>query len=136
MAAKGRFGRTLLHVSAREGRVDDVEALLSSKDGQDVLNTTDDHGFTPLYHAAMFGHIGVIQLLLGAQADIMTSDLGGLTPLHIACEKGRAETVQCLLDHGADPSAIDSIGRVPKDWALDKGNDQVVAVLERWRPSH
>ena len=81
----------------------------------------------------MFGHVMVLELLLGAGADITSADLGGLTPLHIACEKGRAAAAALLLRHGADVDARDSIGRTPGDWATEKGHADVTEAIARWR---
>jgi ankyrin repeat protein len=123
-----RFGRTPLHLAARSGEVTDTMVL----EHQATVNHKDDHGFTPLYHAAMFGDVRAIELLLQGGADIAACDLGGLTILHIACEKGRADAAVCLLGHGADLNALDSIGRTPQDWATDKGHDDVLQKVKAW----
>ena len=139
-----RFGRTPLIMACRTGDASAVDALLLAESS--TVNTADAHGFTPLYHAAMFGHVPIIERLLDGQgegqggdvegagesagrADIGAADLGGLTPLHIACEKGRAGAAAALLAHGADAAAVDSIGRTPRDWAEAKGHAACVALF-------
>lgn len=128
-----RFGRTPLIMAARAGDAAAASALLAGPTG--AVGTADEHGFTALYHAAMFGHVEVMRLVLAAGADIGAADLGGLTPLHIACEKGHPAAVLCLLEHGADIGRLDSIGRTPADWAETKGHAEVLAVLQDWRAS-
>lgn len=124
-----KFGRAALHLAARSGELVAIkEAIAEAKD----IDAADDHGFTPLYHASMFGHTAVMELMLKAGADIAKTDLGGLSPLHIACEKGQAPAVLLLLGHGADIAARDSIGRTPLAWAEAKGHLAVVAAVQRW----
>ena len=122
----GKFGRTQVHCAARTGGL--TPQLLASDHGS--IDARDDHGFTPLYHASMFGDIGGIETLLGAGAALQLADLGGLTPLHIACEKGHADAVRCLLQHGANAQATDKIGRTPADWAREKGHADVLVAME------
>ena len=98
-----------------------------------AINMADDHGFTALYHASLFGHVDALQLLLGWGADWKLLDKGGLSALHIACEKGHAAAAVCLLQHGADSTALDSIQRTPLDWAREKGHADVVDAIERWQ---
>ena len=142
-----RFGRTPLIMACRAGDASAVDALLLSSTESSTVNTADAHGFTPLYHAAMFGHVRIIERLLldgqcerevddvkgaggsAGRADIGAADLGGLTPLHIACEKGRAGAAAALLAHGADAATVDSIGRTPRDWAEAKGHAACVALF-------
>ena len=127
------FGRTPLHLAARSGDIESAERLLEKADDRELIGTPDDHGFTPLYHTAMFGNVAVMSLLLRRGADIQKADLGGLSPLHIACEKGRAEAAVVLLENGADLHASDSIGREPKAWAEAKGHVNVLAAIRDWQ---
>ncbi|KAL8777240.1 MAG: hypothetical protein Q9213_007953 [Squamulea squamosa] len=59
---------------------------------------------SPLMHAVMCAHKGIIQALLnhGAQVDGTTS---GWTALHRATDAGQTAIMQLLLDHGADIEA-------------------------------
>ena len=124
MAAK--FGRTPLHIALRAGEVDD-DALGAMAEH---LDKPDNHGFTPLYTAAMFDRVESIARLVRMGADLLAADLGGLTPLHIACEKGCAGAVAALVALGADRAALDSIGRSPRDWAVAKERGGVLGVLD------
>jgi len=124
----GKFRRTQLHIAARKQAV--TAELVASAVKEGTINTKDNHGFTPLYHAAMFNDTAAIELLLASGADIEMADLGGLTPLHIACEKGRPAAAVCLLKAGANHDAKDSINRTPLDWAVAKGHTEVQTAVE------
>ena len=56
-----------------------------------------DDGATPLFVAALKGHLEVVRLLVesGANKDQGTTDKGA-TPLYIAAEKGHLEVVRFL----------------------------------------
>ena len=58
-------GKTSLILAARDGRLDDVEALIEA--GADI-NTPNNLGETPLHWAARFGHEAVVEALREAKA--------------------------------------------------------------------
>ena len=62
--------------------------------------------------AADAGSVQVVQLLLGAGADVQKADACGTTALARAAGAGSAQAVRCLLKHGADPLLRDEKGRL------------------------
>jgi ankyrin repeat protein len=131
MASLFKFGRTPLHMAARDGQTAAMQELIQSATLEE-LNAVDDHGFTPLYHACNFGHHEVVVALLATPGiDHTIPDKGGLTPFHIACYSGRRSAcVTLMMRH--DPTVVDvkdSIGRTGKDWARDKGNGHAVQAI-------
>lgn len=58
--AKDKYGDTLLHSAAYEGRKEMVELLIAK--GAEV-NAKNIYGGTPLHFAATFGHKDVVELL-------------------------------------------------------------------------
>ena len=125
------FNRSPLHLAARSGDLEAASAHI--KADPSTINNTDDHGFTPLYHASLFGHTELMALLIMSGSDIAKPNLGGLTPLHIACEKDRPAAVVLLLKSGADLRSRDSIGRTPLDWAREKSHQEVLRAVEAWQ---
>ena len=116
----GRFGRTPLHIAAREGLESMVRLLLQY--GADA-NFQSVHGHTPLFMAAVANQVAVLRLLAECAPGIRVDapDLGGMSPLTAAvCNNCKIETVECLIDLGASLASTDSLGRTPVDWAREK----------------
>ncbi len=68
------------------------------------------NGRTPLMAAAGWGEPDMLNLLLGAGANIDAQGQGGWTALMLAVNKGRDENVACLLAHHANLRIKNSIG--------------------------
>ncbi|KAL4994938.1 ankyrin repeat-containing domain protein [Aspergillus recurvatus] len=69
--------------------------LLLLSNGADV-NTTDDHGLSPLHAAAETAKVEMVELLFNHGADINAQTHLGLTPLHMSVSSGRAGlTLRC-----------------------------------------
>ena len=74
-----------------------------------------------MYYAASGDHVGVVEILLEAGANVNLQNRQGLTPLMIAASEGHLSTVQALIDAKADPSLTDFTGRTAWEWA-QRGN--------------
>ena len=81
-------------------RGDTVKALLEK--GADVSAKDKVYVATPLMHAAMGGHTGIVQALLEKGADINAKNKHHRTALMIAARRGHSDTVKALLEKGAD----------------------------------
>lgn len=66
----------------------------------DAVNHWD--GRTLLYHAAFFGQMAMVRMLLDRGAGVDTKSRDGLSPLFAAASSGHAEVVLLLLGSGAD----------------------------------
>jgi cytohesin len=129
-----------LHVAAREGHADTVQALIAA--GADV-KAVDDHpaderrnqytnGWTPLHLAVMAGKSATAVALLDHGADVNAADKdGGLTPLHFAAWEGNADLVNLLLARKADRTITDDGNRSPLDLAKERGHTKVVKLLAK-----
>ena len=115
-----------MHCAAANGHADTLRALIAA--GANV-DSTDNHGLSPLREAAAAGHTTAVDVLLGAHADVNAKCKQGYTPLHDAAWQGRADCVAALLAHGADPrtKALDS--RTPLHCAAQRGHAAVVELL-------
>ncbi|MBE2210459.1 MAG: ankyrin repeat domain-containing protein [Xanthomonadaceae bacterium] len=95
-----------------------------------AVNAVGADGRTALHQAASAGHVGIVQTLLDAGADVHKRDEAGLDAWLLAAPAGQLGVMEALLDAGANPDAVDGEGRDALMRALDEG--QASAALARW----
>lgn len=123
---------TALHWACLRGNSQAVFFLLSNN--ADVT-AIDNRGYTPLHHAAQFGHNKIIAQLLRFMGkrnlvNIDCRDSRGRTPLHWAAYKHFPDTVRFLVGKGADVFSKDFEDLSPLHWGALQGDvDVVQAVL-------
>jgi ankyrin repeat protein len=128
--ARGRDGRTPLHIAAAAGADEIVAVLLRAKADPNVADGKTrlpvelaSHKYHPpvvrrlvtggsrvpdVFTAAIVGATDRMAALLREQPDRRGSrNEGGLTPLHVAAHEGHVETARALLAAGADVKAVD-----------------------------
>nr|XP_042117618.1 ankyrin repeat family A protein 2 isoform X2 [Peromyscus maniculatus bairdii] len=88
---------------------------------ENVINHTDEEGFTPLMWAAAHGQIAVVEFLL--------QNNGG-TPLLYAVHGNHVKCVKMLLENGADPTMETDSGYNSMDLAVALGYRSVQQVIE------
>ena len=93
------------------------------------MNDPAQNGITPLNRAAMGGHLGTMELLLEAGADVNAAARWGATPLLSAVDRGRTEAVRMLLAAGADPTVTAANGETALSLARQKEHRDIVALL-------
>ena len=71
-------------------------------------------GRTPLYAAALSGHVAAAKVLIKYAADVNISARFGRTPLWIAVENGHLKLAANLLKAGANPGIKDDNGQSRK----------------------
>ena len=118
--------KTALHLSAHQGHLDIVQALL--KAGADV-DAKDVYSSTSLTLSAHQGHFDVVQALLKAGADVDAKDVNSYTALHGAAYDGHLDVVQALLKAGADVHAKGWGGVTALSWAKSNNHAEVAAIL-------
>ena len=67
-----------------------------------IIDSPDNEGKTPLFIASFYGHLKMVQVLLGKNALIDKACNYGLTPLMVAAQQGHLDTVLLLLSHKAN----------------------------------
>ena len=77
----------------------------------DLAKSSDGHGATALHHAAAYGTVDIVKLLLDQGADINARNSRDATPLHWAI--GNTPNVKLLLEKGAEINAQTEDGRTP-----------------------
>lgn len=137
--ARDDNGFTALHMAARFGKQDVVEALLEA--GADVTAQAyvdtrwrGDSALTPLHVAARHYKLGGMSTLLRNDAEVNAKDGNGRTPLHVLCttagrESDAVDAADLLLRSGADETLTDDIGRTPEQVMMRDGGVRLRKVL-------
>lgn len=119
-------GHSVLDLAAREGNVDILRALLQH--GVDVNRLTD--GCTSLHIAALNNHVGAIDVLIEAGADMEVEDDDDCTPFLDAVLNHCHEAALALLRRGANIEARDFRGETPLQIApRQAGREGVTAIV-------
>lgn len=100
---------TALVAAVRAGRRGEIEQRLVAS--PEVIKGIDAGGSTALHHAAGFGPLGNLQLLINKGADVNAKNRRGSTPLHWAIHD--EAKVRLLLTEGANVNARQAQGRTP-----------------------
>src|SRR4030095_597524 len=109
---------TALIAAARAGNRSEIERQIAAS--PEVVNGKDAGGSTPLHHAAGYGPVGNLQLLIDKGADVNAKNRRGSTPLHWAIHD--EAKVRLLLSKGANVNAKQAQGRAPLYLAAMLGN--------------
>ncbi|QSZ36134.1 hypothetical protein DSL72_007259 [Monilinia vaccinii-corymbosi] len=89
---------TALHIAARTGHEECADILLQGTVDQkaDFELTEKVYSWTPLHVAAVDGHLGIVELLISAGADLSKSDAGGWTAKEHAALRGHMDIAERL----------------------------------------
>ena len=114
-----------LIAAVRSGTRATVEPMLAAN--RDLIAAKDPAGSTLLHHAAGFGALETLTLLLDAGADVNAKNRRGSSPLHWAIDD--EAKVRVLLTRGAAVNARQVEGRTPLYQAATLGNGNAVIRL-------
>lgn len=111
---------------ARTGTVAEVKELM--KQDPDIVNTTNENGFSPLILACYRGNTEVAKFLMDNVKDINYKSEEG-TALAGLSVKYNKDLTAYLLSKNADPNITDSNGATPLFWAVKFGNKELIELL-------
>eukprot|EP00752_Nemacystus_decipiens_P005272 g4782.t1 len=100
-----------------------------ARKARSVVDVMDDVGKRPLHYAATCNNIQVMNVLLGAGADVDCRDKRGGTPLFYAAKEDNAESVIALLKAGASPDIKNSSGYAALHMAVQRPAAAVMKAL-------
>ncbi|XP_067669986.1 ankyrin repeat and death domain-containing protein 1B-like [Haliotis asinina] len=111
---------TDLIVACNKGNLQTVYDILN--DSKDGINKKDSNGLTPVMWAARKGHIDVVDLLVGNEADVTLVDGGGNNILHWACYGGHMAMVKHVVSKiKVDINRKGQNGRTPLMFSARQG---------------
>lgn len=113
---------------ARSGTLTELKELI--KKDPDVINKTNDGGFSPLILACYRGNTEVADFLIDHVKDVNYKSPEG-TALAGLSVKYNKDLVQHLLNKNADPNIADATGSTPLFWAVKFGNKELAELLIR-----
>eukprot|EP00929_Paragymnodinium_shiwhaense_P068254 TRINITY_DN34306_c0_g1_i2.p1 TRINITY_DN34306_c0_g1~~TRINITY_DN34306_c0_g1_i2.p1 ORF type:complete len:1184 (-),score=390.21 TRINITY_DN34306_c0_g1_i2:270-3821(-) len=150
-AISGALGRTPMHLAAEQGKAKAAEALLEACSSccpavgstcpapaaaEDdcaataVLEAANNKGDAPLASAAAKGHVAIVELMLGAGADVNRQNRWGQSALLLAARSDCAPVVGLLLQAGADANRAARDGSLPLHAAAEKNGEVVELLVE------
>ena len=88
----------------------------------DEKNPSDNHGQTPLHHAARYGFFNICQLIIENVDEKNPSDNDGDTPLHHAAERGFLNIYQLIAENIKDINPTNGSGDTPLSLAAKGGH--------------
>ncbi|KAK4162270.1 hypothetical protein QBC43DRAFT_80789 [Cladorrhinum sp. PSN259] len=120
------YGRVPLHYACIHGRLDMLDALLSS--APQTINLIDHDNYTPLIHTIVHGHYDCVARLLERSARLDPVSDTDHAPLNLACEHGSLAIAELLLKHGAQIVA-DAEGLYPQHLVARSGQTPELLLL-------
>ncbi len=111
---------------ARSGTVAEVKELM--KKNPEIINQTNENGFSPLILACYRGNTEVAQYLIDHVKDVNYKSREGTALAGLAVKYNR-DLVERLLKKNADPNIADDTGYTPLFWAVKFGNTELVELL-------
>ncbi|XP_070193882.1 ankyrin repeat and SOCS box protein 3-like [Littorina saxatilis] len=94
-----------VHVACKQGSVEVVEFLLQQPE-VDLNKASSFMDEIPLFCAAYFGHLQVVELLVQKGADVNKTTVCNLTPVHMAARNSHTNVIDFLAKNGANLNVL------------------------------
>ncbi|XP_046348413.2 serine/threonine-protein phosphatase 6 regulatory ankyrin repeat subunit A-like [Haliotis rufescens] len=128
LSVVSEHGDTILHLACNRDNVPMVKHILSKHIVG--VNCRGKSGRTPVMIAAMFGHRGVLNVLVDKGGDVSLVDSNGENLLHVACRGGSSSMVlHCLSKRIARINSKTRNGQTPVMLAAEGGHGGVFDLL-------
>lgn len=111
---------------ARIGTVAEVKDLM--KQNPDIINQTNENGFSPLILACYKGNVEVAEFLMDHVKDVNYKSQEGTALAGLSVKYNKTLT-EHLLRKNADPNIADATGTTPLFWAVKFGNKELTELL-------
>ncbi len=121
--AQDAEGTTPLHLAARRGDLDIVQALSQVSEGR-----ANHAGYRPVHEAAFAAKADVFRLLFDPTRELGANS-AGQSLLHLAAYGGNLEILQALIPHVSTVDLEDREGATPLFDAIKDGHVEAVALL-------
>lgn len=115
------------YTAAKEGRLQQVRAMLSAGINVNAKNTT---GRTALMGAAYYGNRSIVRELVVEGVDVNLADEQGKTALMLAVANNRLQVVEVLLNAGADVTLADKKEKTAVTMAEKTKNKKLIKLIE------
>ena len=132
-------GKTALMLACKIGNPMTAKVLLGAKADPTLceLRGKGADGFSPIMHAALFGHVECVATVLRHvgqdkavhQALLREHNGNHFTALHLAALHGQRRVVQLLLRERAEVDSANDFGQTPLHVSSKKGHAQAVCAL-------
>lgn len=134
-----RNGQTCVHLACQRGDLNSLKAIIAPRPEkpeyheklQEVLETRNFEGLTPLHVAVSERNVDLVKELITFGANVNANDgKSGHTPLHLAVEQNNLPMVSLLLFEGnANPNALSFSWCTPLHLAAGLGLQVILATL-------
>lgn len=111
---------------ARSGTVAEVKDLM--KQNPDIINQTNENGFSPLILACYKGNVQVAEFLMDNVKDVNYKSQEGTALAGLSVKYNKA-LVEHILRKNANPNITDATGSTPLFWAVKLGNKELIELL-------
>ena len=118
-----------LFLLAGQGETAALRQKLESSSSETDVNKRDEYGHTPLMHAAHFGWVSCVELLIEHGADVSACANNGRDALMLAATEDHHDVIRALVKHDVDVNRQDNCGNTALMFTAIKNHRTSAALL-------